>query len=236
MGTLTAIELEDEVRAALAGRTNLDHRLRRILNLAQQRLARKHDFDEMENISESILVISDSEQDRFLQLPTLRECYSIVLLDNASGTIGSRNRKLVGQTAQWMDRWQSRPDYWVRNIPHSYCVWGNRIELFPIYDAVYTLRMRWTQWPNDLVEDTDTSDFLQKDEILIELALAYAYRSLGKEDDAMKHEGWANSLIKDASENDREKPDISHRPSISDADAVGASGIVEPWNDPFDKG
>src|SRR3990167_8565002 len=51
MGTLTFTELQDEVRSALGGRTDLNARLPRALNIAQQRLARIHDFDEMETLT-----------------------------------------------------------------------------------------------------------------------------------------------------------------------------------------
>src|SRR5688500_4635628 len=141
MGTLTFAELKEEVRAGLLARSDTDLRLGRFVNLAQQRLARMHDFNEMEIISTTLLRNTGEDSDRFLQMPTLREVYSIVLLD------GANSRKMVGRTPQYMDRFQSMPEYWARSWPVNYCEWGSYIETFPLPQADYYVRMRWTQWP-----------------------------------------------------------------------------------------
>lgn len=229
MGTLTLAELKVEVKAGLMNRSDLDSRLGRFLNLAQQRLARAHDFDEMEVISRTTLQNTGSDTDRFLQMPQLRECFSIVIID------GSQSRKLVGRTAQYMDRMMPKPEYWSRNYPIDYCVWGNYVEWFPLPHKALETRMRWTAWPLDLTLDNDKSQFNQKDELLIEYAVAYAYRSLGKEEDAAKHESFAKQLLKDAAEADRQHPDRIITPGLSDIQAQGRSSPADPWNDPFVK-
>jgi len=83
MGTLTFTELQDEVRSALGGRTDLNARLPRALNIAQQRLARIHDFDEMETLTTTTFGFAGTTADRFLALPSKREVFSIILLDGA---------------------------------------------------------------------------------------------------------------------------------------------------------
>lgn len=225
MGTLTFTELKDELRAGLLGRIDTDPRLGRFLNLAQQRLARMHDFDEMEVFSQGLLQNTSSDDDRFLQLPTLREVYSIVLLD------GAQSRKLVGRTPTYMDRIHSKPEYWTRDRPLEYCVWGRYIETYPLPRQNFVLRMRWSAWPADLVKDADVSQFNQKDELLIELALTYAFRSLGKEEDAAKHEAFAKGLLAEAKETDRTHPDRTVVAGPSDAAAI--TYPVEPWLNPF---
>lgn len=227
MGTLTKLELQDEVRAGLGGRTDLDLRLGRFLNLAQHRLARRHDFDEMQIISSTQIFNTGSDNDRFLSLPTIREVYSIVLLDGAS------SKKLERITAQRMDRMQSMPEYFARNRPAQYTLWGNTIEMFPMTDATYTIRMRWTQWPLNFTLDTDVSQFRQKDDVLIEMALSYANYSLGKESEALKHEARAKMLLDEAEEVDRTNPDLNIMPGQSDGQVAGTSTGAEPWNDPF---
>ena len=227
MGTLTKLELEAEVRAALGNRRDLDSRLGKCLNLAQQRLARLHDFDEMEFISEGLLQNTGEDSDRFIQMPTLRELYSLVLLD------GANSRKLVGRTAQWMDRNVSQPEYFSRGVPVFYVLWGYYVEVFRLPQQNYPVRMRGTQWPLDLVEDTDKSQFNQKDEILIELALSYVNRTLGKDSKATEHERIAMRLVEEAKENDRTKPDETVVPGLSDSDAAMSGGNNLPWLDPF---
>lgn len=227
MGDLTFVELKDEVRSALGGRTDLDSRLGRSINLAQQRLARMHDFYEMQIISTHQIMNNNLDNDRFLQLPTLREVYSLVLLH------GAESRKLVNRTTQWLDRIISMPEYWARQIPTDYVVWGTYIEMYALPLDTYTLRMRWTQWPLALSADTDLSQFLHKDELLIELALVYLYNSLGKESDASKHETRVKTLMSEALEMDRTHPDLNILPGLSDVQAQGNTNNPTPWLNPF---
>lgn len=228
MGDLTFGDLKAEVKAGLAGRLDLDLRLGRFVNMAQMRLARMHDFDEMEVLSLTTITNTNQELDRFLQMPTLREVYSVVLLD------GANSRKLEGRTPQYNDRMIPKPDYWTRDRPAEYTVWGNFLEFWPLPNATYSIRVRWTQWPPTLVNDTDKSLFLAKDDVIIELAVSRAFYSLGKEEDAMKHEGIARILLEEGKEVDRTRPDIEIKPAISDSQAIVGPNST-PWNDPFVK-
>lgn len=226
---LTFTQLQDEVRFSLGGRTDLDSRLGRVLNMAQQRLARMHDFDEFEIISTSPISNTRNNSDKYITLPLKREIYSLVLLNSTSST------KMIQRTPQWWDRIITAPEYFSRGVPHSYNVWNNTIELFPLPDTTYTLRLRWTKWPTDMSAGADVSDFLRKDEILIELTLVYLFRSLGKEEDAIKHWKMAELLVDEAKTIDDSKPDLNIVPGPSDIQVAG-SGNPEPWNNPFYRG
>jgi hypothetical protein len=228
MGVLTLAELKTEVRAALGGRHDLDSRLTSIVNLAQMRLARIHDFDEMEILSTTTVNNTANDNDRFLVLPDKREVYSIVLLD------GANSRKLVQRTPQFWDRYISKPEYWSRFIPSDYMIWNNTIEAYPLPDKTYTIRIRWTKWPTALSADTDVSEFLNKDDVLIELAVSYALRSLGKEDDADKHERAAMRMLGEAANMDDSKPDMQITPALSDSQVISGNPL-EYWRDPFRK-
>ena len=226
MGTLTFTELQDEVRSGLGGRTDLDARLPRAINLAQQRLARIHDFDEMEVISTTAINNTSNDSDKYITLPNKREIYSIVLLD------GANSRKLIQRTPRFWDVRLPKPEYWSRQRPTDYIIWGNTIEIWPLPMATYTLRMRWSQWPVNLAGASDLSQFLQKDELLIELALVYLFNSLGKEDSADKHKSILKDLLAEAINNDDTKPDISITPDTSRSAGMSS----EPWRDPFVRG
>jgi hypothetical protein len=226
MGTLTYTELQDEVRSGLGSRTDLDSRLGRFVNLAQQRLARLHDFDEMKVISTTTIANTSSDDDKYLTLPSVREVYSMVLLD------GSNSRKITQKSSRYWDTLIPKPEYWSRSRPVNYTIWGSAtVELWPLPNATYTLRMRWSKWPAALSAGADYSEFLQKDEILIELALSYAYRSLAKEEDAAKHEAFALRLLNEAERMDSQMPDLEITPLQS---TIGT--VVDPWLDPFNRG
>lgn len=224
MGMLTLLELKDEVRSGLGGRTDLDSRLTRFLNLAQQRLARLHDWDEMEVISTTTITNSGGSGDRYVGMPLLREVYSIVIEDD------SRSRKLVQKSPRWWDRLIPLPEYHTRDTPSMYVVWGSIVEVFQLPDKTYPLRMRWTKWPTALSADATPSEFNEKDELLVELALSYAYRSLGNPEEAQKHEAVALRLFAESDQIDRDKPDLE---MVGDARQGSQVAPQDYWRDPF---
>src|SRR3990172_3706195 len=224
MGTLTFTELQDEVRAGLGGRTDLNTRLPRFLNLAQQRLARLHDFDEMETNSTVGLTYTPAATDGDITLPSLRELYSIRIEDD------SRSVKLVQRSPRWWDKMVPMPNYHSRDIPQIYMIWNNLVSVFPLPEKSYpVVRLRWTKWPTPLSAGGTPSEFNEKDELLIELAVSYAYRTLGNPEEANKHEGIAKRLFTEADSIDRDKPDLD---LVGDA-RTGSQGPQDYWRDPF---
>lgn len=226
MGTLTLTELQDEVRSGMGGRVDLNTRLTRFLNLAQQRLARMHDFDEMETTSTVSLSNTGAATDGDITLPTLRELHSIRVED------GSRSRKLVQKSPRWWDKMLPMPDYHSRDIPSIYTIWNNTVFVFPLPEKSYTnlVRLRWTKWPTALSVGATPSEFREKDELLIELAISYAYRSLGNPEEAAKHEAIVRRLFNEADTIDRDKPDLEQ---VGDASQGSQTAPQDYWRDPF---
>lgn len=228
MGTLSLADLKTEIKAGLGNRTDLDSRLTRFLNLAQQRLARLHDFDEMEKISLSTFPYTNTPADKYMSLPGIREVYSFKLID------AQQSRKLRQVEPRMWNTVIPAPQSFTRYKPTHYTVWANTIVLYPLANAAgIPCELWWTKWPTDF-SDSDlnaTSDYLQKDEILIELALVYAYNSLAKVDDAQSHWQRAMPLIGEALHTDMSKPDLDIRPGPSLDEALQLPG--EYWNDPF---
>lgn len=230
MGTLTLDQLKAEVRASLGNRKDLDTRLTRFLNLAQQRLARLHDFDEMQKISLSEFPYENKASDKYMSMPGIREVYSFKLID------GQASRKLRQVEPRMWNTVVPAPQEYTRYKPSHYTLWANTIVLYPLASmAGLQCELWWTKWPTDLSDSTPlaVSDYNQKDEILIELALVYAYNSLAKLDDAQQHWQRAVPLIAEALHTDMEKPDLDIRPGPSLNDAIQLPG--EYWNDPFTK-
>lgn len=228
MGSLTLLQLKDEVRAGLGNRTDLDTRLTRFLNLAQQRLARLHDFDEMEKISFSEFPYDNKPSDKYMSMPGIREVYAFKLLD------GQASRKLRQVEPRMWNTVVPAPQEYARYKPSHYTLWANTIVLYPLASqAGLQCELWWTKWPADFSDNSPDalSDYNQKDEILIELAVVYAYNSLGKIDDAQAHWQRAVPLIAEALHTDMEKPDLDIRPGPSLNDAIQLPG--EYWNDPF---
>jgi len=229
MGTLTLEELKAEMRASLSNRTDLNPRLTRFLNLAQQRVARLHDFDEMEAISTSTFPFTQTSQDKYIRLPDLRELYSLKLID------GSNSKKLTQLTQRKWNQLIPASEEYTRRRPQYYTIWARTCVLNPLADvAGIECEIWWTKWPLPLSDDTPevASQYNQKDEILIELGLVYAFNSLGKQEDAQKHWVRARGLLAEAVSTDMEKPDLDITPGPG-SEQIDNLMPRDYWNDPF---
>lgn len=228
MGTLTLTELKDEVTAGLGNRTDVASRLTRLLNLAQQRLARTRDFAELRTSDTVSISNTSSESDGVLSIPNLRAIYSLRLKS------GLESWKLNGWTQRRFDRWMPNKVAVTRGKPVAYMRWGNSVEIIPLPDTTYTIARRFSSWPTAFSDATPSavSDFDRKDDVLIELAIAQFYWSLGKEDEAAKHERRAAAILGEALSEDLSEPDTDIVPHTLDQDTRDVEGVPY-WQDPF---
>lgn len=227
MGTLTLTELKVEVLAGLGNRNDMATRLTRFLNLAQARIARMKDFEEMERVSTPTLPFTNTTADKYYTLQDLREMYSFRI--NQDGF----ERKLEYLTRRIFDKQIPAPELQARGTPSVYTIWNRKLEIFKLPDQPYTTEMRWTAWPTTL-SDSDPNavcDLDRKDDAIIEMAICYALWSLGKEDEAKRHEVRALQLVGEGAAEDDVRPDTE----ISiDRTPYGTSTTVDkPWADPF---
>ena len=236
MGTLTLAELKEEVRANFGNRTDLDTRLTRVLNLAQERLARMRDFEEMQVTTTTTLSYTGVPATDVIGTlpdvaPYIREIHSVLLKD---GTMSRKLRRVLTRT--W-DRVITDPAaIGAAEHPVMYQIWNFRAGTFEVYpppNKTFTLQWRLTQWPTPLSGDTDVSIFRFKDELLIELATVYLGNQLGKEDDASKHWKKFRELFAEALEVDAQNSDVEVMPTS----ASGQGTLpMNYWQDPFVKG
>lgn len=230
MGTLTLTELKAELKAGLGNRSDLDSRLTRFLNLAQQRLARVNDFDEMQTISTSAFPYANTSADKYITLPSLRELYAFKAID------GLQSWKLDQWTPRRFNNEIPAPQALARDKPRVYTIWNNTCIIWPLANqADISSEIWWTRWPTALTDASPnaTSEFLQKDEVLIELGLVYAFNSLGKVEQAQAHWTRARGLLMESTLTDAERPDLDIRPGLSTVQAFEAGMPGEYWNDPF---
>lgn len=235
MGTLTHSEMRDEVRTILGNRNDVTSaRLTRALNLAQERLARRHDFEELqETVATTLSYTGDPSVDMYFSLPDsspyIREIYSVLLKDGVSSV---KLRRVFTRT--W-DRIITDPTAIAGvDTPLLYTVWDYktaRAEIFPIPNKEYALQWRLSKWPTPLSTEGQTSDYRFKDELLIELAVIYIMDSLGKEDDADKHRKKFAELYMEGINTDTDKPDMDVE--IGAGVPSPAGGHREYWRDPF---
>lgn len=228
MGTLTLSDLKDELKRGLGNRSDTDTRLTRFLNIAQSRIARLHDFEEMQQNATGMFVLTANPAvDKILVLGSLREIHSFrIVKQELSG-------KLKGVSTRMWDQVVPQPDYFARDTPTHYTKWASQLEIWPVPDVAYPYQIRWTKWPTAFDDNslTATSDFIEKDDLIIALAEAYAFDSLSKNADADRKYKVASTLFSEALSMDSKNPDLEYAP----AREIFGDSIARKdyWTDPF---
>jgi hypothetical protein len=203
MSILTLAEIKTEIKQGLGGRADIDSRMDNIVDLAQLRLARIHDFDELRMKDTVDTVVSaDAESDKVLSFPTLantriRKIYSIRRKQSGQTLAGKLDRVL---TRKW-DKVIPEPEYYSRGYPTHYTWFNNtEFELWRVPDAVYTLVIRLSRWPYQVATTGEGNpiDLENVDDLIINLSLSYIFHSLGRGDKAKDFFGIYSALAKDA--------------------------------------
>lgn len=231
MGTLSLTDLKDEVRIALAGRTDQNTRLTRVINLAQTRIGRVRRWQELEKILELTIVKTGTiKTDRRTGIPSnVRDFYSVLLIDTTTSTV---NRKLKYIAHRDWDNRHPYPEDTQRARPKEYTVWQKSMEFWPIQDTSYDIRARVSIYPAALSDalPNATSDLSEKDDIIVAAAVSWIFTSLRMMEDAGRWFGIYKDLLNAAIDNEAEKPDLDRGPTAAQGEGVSPG---EYWLDPF---
>lgn len=223
MGTLIRSELEAEVQYSLGNRTDLDDRLIRFLNIAQDELTRLYPWSELETLVQATIQPSV----KIISLPTTpRDIRSIRIIDD------SRSRKLQYLTPRQFDEFIPYPEWYSEYTPSVYTSYRNTIEVWRIPEKEYPVQLRYVAWATAFTSDSDVaSDFEYKDDILIAMATAWALNTLGEHDKASRWYNSANYNIRKAiaEEVARDTDSSVRNPSNIQA------GVGQYWANPFIK-
>ena len=235
---LTATQLVTEICDIVGKRVGasapsgaaLQDRVVNYLNFGQRRIARSANFDEMCKINESAATVTSvktypmSSGTNNIGLTRPKDIMSLRLIDSEN------SRKLTRWSYQKFDMKYPRPENYATQRPTIYTRWGNSLILFRIPDAAYTLHVRYTQWPADLSLGTGTSDFENKDEILIAAGTLETFLALEEVVDAAIWLKRFDNLMEKARVDDTYEPDWAPEAEPM-ADWRGPQS-GEPWKDP----
>lgn len=208
----------------------LQDRVVTYLNWGQKRMARVYSFNELNDTKENAVTVAGVKAyplftgDNAFSLTRLKDIHSIRLIDDEN------SRTLTRWSYRRFDKRFPRPENFTTGRPSIYVRWANKIELFRIPDSAYTLYIRFSQWANDMSSDTQVSDFLNKDQLLVTAGILETYLALEEYTDAKSYYqlflGQMNDAIK-------AEGDVDWEP---EAEAFGGSGNIEsgqPWLDPY---
>lgn len=241
MGTLTLLELKDEIRSGLGNRTDVDDRLTRLINLAQIRMARAHHFDEL-GVRETLSFPSTGDRavDKYVSLASFAvnpvwRIWSIRLTHEGS-TVLADARKLSYIRPRVWDSKIPAVEYFSSGKPRLYTRWGGlnskEIEIHPAPDSTYTGIIRYNKCVNQLVSDTDVSPFEDKDDLLIMLTRVILKDSLGMHEEARKLFGQYSAMLNEVTTADDSQPDEDIVPTF---ESMGIAPRGEYWRDPFQR-
>ena len=233
-GMMTQAQLMAEVRACLGNRvTNqlTDLRIVNALNLGQQRISRFWAFPELRaDWVVTGIVTGNPVVDKWLALPpNVRVIHSLVLQDNAN------SRKLTEKPWRMFDYNVPLPEFIAPDWPSFYTRFDlNVLMLFPVPLSAFMYFMRSTMLPtpftsNNASNSTQLSDFVDKDDIIVDLACSRLWRSLGRPDLDKEYEANALIRLQEAKANAEDYPDMDYSPD--DMQVSGNAG--EYWASPF---
>jgi hypothetical protein len=224
MGTLTRSELETEIGANLGNRTDLDARIVNFLNFAQDELVRLYPWSDLETLVQATIEPSV----KIISLPsTPRDIRSIRIIED------SRSRKLQYMTPRQFDEFIPYPEWYSEYTPSVYTSYRNTIEIWRIPEKQYPVQLRYVAWATAFSSNSDVaSDFDHKDDILIAMATAWAFNTLGEHDKASRWYNTANYNIRKAMEEEIAKDTDS---TVKHPDNIGI-GHGKYWANPFIKG
>lgn len=238
MGTLTLADFQTEILAATGDRDENSTvslvRIVRALNMAQQHISRAHTFQELQLTALADMAYTANPLvDKFLVPPQgIRTLHSFVLVDTSSGfSSKGMSRKLVEKPWRWFDRMFPAPEWLPASWPEIYTWWGSVLVMAPAPQAAYTAQLRYVANPEPFVtsDTTQVSEYEQKDDILLNLAIAYFWRSLGRADRSQYFMGLGQEQLDEAIARDGEHPDMEVSRDIDG----GIGPVGDYWSNPW---
>lgn len=242
MGALTLAEFSVEILAGLGNRTEnqsvTDERIVSALNLAQSRINRAYDFSEMADTAFAQMNFTGTPGlDKYLVPPVnVKTIHSFVCLDTSAGvsSLGT-SRKVIEKPWRWFDQRYPAPEWFPPGWPSVYARWGNFIVMVPAPFQQFTAMLRFIKRPAPFIVNisTQSSDYEDKDDIIINYTLGYLFKTLGRADRASYFEGLAKEQLDEAIERDDTRPDIEVSRDIGDSGVGNVNSSY--WADPFVK-
>lgn len=219
---LSLKQIREEVRAGLGNREDLEPRIDKAINIAQQRIARAHKFDALYG-STDLSTTASTATLSLSSITNLDKIFSVVLLDSTS------SRRLQSIPNRLWDKAIATLQSTTEARPRYYSRWGDgSLELLPTPDAVYTVRIKYSTWPSDLTDDNTTTALSNKEDIIIEYALHHLHKTLGNQETAEMYFRNYRNLLKEAIQDDETEFDTVYAPGVQEIP-------TDYWKDPFIK-
>ena len=236
---LTLTSILAEIEAAHGNRGDVTEARRIIaLNLAQIRIARIHDWNELNEVDTgSIGTAGVPATDKFEAIPSnIRRIYSFRTVDPADQ--GNSNKLTWVPQRQW-DTFVPESEAWTVDQPTHYTIWKRsgtfNFELWKIPDTTYNYEIRSNKWPIDFTAGSDVASELEnKDDMIIALATSWLFLTAREMEEANRWWAIYKEMANNATGQEIEEHEIDIRAPLEQA-MRGSTPTTEPWTDPFNR-
>jgi len=210
----------------------LKDRVGRYVNWAQRRMAMYTNFWELSTLHSTAATVADiytyplTSGTNNLGLSRVKSIASIRLID------GENSRKLERKGARHLDKYIPRFENYTTDRPSMYIRKGTTLYMFRVPNDAYDLIIMYNQWASDLSTDSSTSDFDNKDDIIIATTVFETYLALQEHQSAADWRKIALEKLQNITkaEDDLADADLAFLPF---QDTPSYSGIGTPWTSPW---
>lgn len=232
-GVLTRTQIENEALDNIAksgvltlqSGTTLATRMTLWANRAQQWIARRADLLQFTSSASTV-----ASQQSYAFPSGFRKIYGMKLED------GLNSRKLTCLMPWEFDRQVPLPSSMTTSQSWFYVPYKNTgtFELFPIPDAAYTLRLRYSLYPSDFTAASATSQFTGCDDALIAYATMFGFRWLQETKDAQDWMKTGDEIVAWVKENLEEAQQfVDWAPASEGFSALDGELTGQYYNNPF---
>ena len=215
--------------AAVSG-ASLETRVRNYLNWGQKRIAKHYNFHELNKYVETAATVVDVKRyplvtgTNNLGLVRPKDINSIRLIDSEN------SRKLDRWHYRKFDRYFPRPENYTGGRPRIYVRYGMDVEFYRIPNAVYTLYIRYPQFPTPFASSSQESDFNDKDQLVLTAGIFETYLALEQYNDAKIY--W-EKFIGQLKDSVRAEGDVDWEPEAEPHGEFTEYSSGEPWADAY---
>ena len=162
-------------------------------------------------------------RERFAKPSSCRYIYDLRLID------GGSSRKLIQMAPRVMDYSVPFAAQNSTGKPTHYVEWKDWIQLYPIPNGTYIIKMRYFKWQDAFDEDTDTAEIDHIDDIIINAAAMYVWKILGEPEQAAIMEQAVEMALMKCGKLEKLKPDLVLKPNMGTYARSNSDTQNDPW-------
>ena len=162
-------------------------------------------------------------RERFAKPSECRYIYDMRLID------GSSSRKLIQMTPRVTDYQVPFAAQNNTGRPTHYVEWKDWIQLYPIPNDTYIIKMRYYKWQTAFATGDSTAEIDHIDDIIINTAAMYIWKILGEPEQAAIMEQAVEMALMKCGKLEKLKPDLVLKPLMGTYARSNSDTQADPW-------